>query len=300
MLLKLIYSILLLSFWHIPSKAQTQEYKSFVLEFYEATPEMQPYLDVLLSSGVIQEAVEDLNQLFLMPYPVKIVFGSGIEGPQYYQGVISMPYEFLAQNYAVLVESEYSDVPEELAIAIVDATEFVLYHEIGHAVVDILDIPILGKEEDAVDGFAAMLASIWELDDITLAAADVFEGSVYLMEEGGMKNAEASFWGRHSLDKQRMYNLFCLVHGSNPEEFKDLLSEVGMPAEESGECQYKFNRNLLSWVRMFGQYQNPNNPDDVRFGPLPQGSNFGPTSGASGYGSSSNSSPGPSGWILVK
>lgn len=291
---------MLVSCLQLQSTAQDQEYKSFILEFYEATPEMQPYLDVLLASGVIQEAVEDLNQLFLMPYPVKIVFGSGIPGPQYYQGVINMPYEFLAQNYAVLVESDYSDITEELAIAIVDGTEFVLYHEIGHAVVDILDIPILGKEEDAVDGFAAMLASIWELDDITLAAADVFEGSVYLMEAGGMNNAEASFWGRHSLDKQRMYNLFCLVHGSKPKEFSDLLIEVGMPAEQSDECQYKYNRNLRSWVRMFGQYQNPYYPDQINFGPLQGANAYSSGGGASGYGSGGGGSLSSSGWTLLR
>ena len=149
MMKRILYFILFICCLQLQASAQNQEYKSFILEFYEASPEMQPYFEVLVSSGVIQEAVDDLNQTFVMPYPVRIVFGSGIPGPQYSPGVINMPYEFLAQNYAVLVESEYSDIPEDLAEAIVDATEFVLYHEIGHAMVDILNIPILGKEEDA-------------------------------------------------------------------------------------------------------------------------------------------------------
>ena len=38
----------------------------------------------------------------------------------------------------------------------INNTWFVLYHEMGHMLIDQLGIPVLGREEDAVDNVAAM------------------------------------------------------------------------------------------------------------------------------------------------
>lgn len=85
-----------------------------------------------------------------------------------------MPYQFLMRNDQLVDAVEYDGSDEEKIDLILNLTEFVLYHEVGHALIDMLDIPVLGKEEDAVDGFAAVLATTMDLDDVALAAADIF------------------------------------------------------------------------------------------------------------------------------
>ena len=44
----------------------------------------------------------------------------------------------------------------------------------GKTHVPMLDLPVLGKEEDAVDGFAAVMASHLDLDEVALTAATSF------------------------------------------------------------------------------------------------------------------------------
>lgn len=233
-------------------KQNNEDAQSFVLTFTQPNQQTEVYAQLLVESEVIQEAVQDLENLFALPQPIQIVFGSEIEGPQYYQGVIQMPYEFLMMNDQILTAAGTYETVEDQAIALIDVTEFVLYHEIGHALVDMLDLPILGKEEDAVDGFAALLSTTWNLDEVALATADVFDASSYLQSNSEI--SEAQFWDSHSLDEQRMFSIFCLIHGSDPQKHSTLLSDVGMPADQSNRCQYEYARIVRNWNRVLAGY----------------------------------------------
>lgn len=234
------------------SQSANETSSSFILEYYEPNAEMVDYASLIIQSEIIDEAVADLEELFNLPLPIKIVFASGIPGPQYFQGVINMPYEFLFQNHQVLAAAQYYDTDEEVAETLLNLTEFVLYHEVGHALCDVLDIPVLGREEDAVDGFAAVLSTIWDLDEVALSAADVMDASSSLA--AGTVITEAQFWDTHSLDEQRMFNIFCLIYGSDPKEHSTLLYDVGMPAEQSARCQYDYSKVYRNWGRVLDQY----------------------------------------------
>jgi len=225
---------------------------SFVLEYFEPTEETAVYAQMLIESGIIDEAVADLEGMFALPIPITIRFGPGLDGPSYFQGMISMPYEFLMQNDLILTHTNYYETGEEALAAILNTTEFVLYHEVGHALVDVLDIPVLGKQEDAVDGFAAVLSTIWELDEIALSTADILEATAML--GSGSEITDAEFWDSHSLNEQRMFAIFCLIYGSDPQEHTTLLSDVGMPAEQHDRCTIDFQYTYRSWSRMLQGY----------------------------------------------
>ncbi|MGB1209146.1 MAG: DUF4344 domain-containing metallopeptidase, partial [Paracoccaceae bacterium] len=53
---------------------------------------------------------------------------------------------------------------DEARDAFVDANVLgIFYHELGHAMIDILDLPIFGQEEDAADVASVMLIdALWE------------------------------------------------------------------------------------------------------------------------------------------
>ncbi len=229
----------------------TYEGPSFTLEYENTNSELKPYADLLKESGVFEEVMADLDVLFNLPAPVRIIFTAGKPGPQYYRGVINMPYEFMMYNDQLQQAAQYSDNREEQLDLLFDLTEFVLYHEVGHALVDMLDIPVLGKEEDAVDGFAAVLAATMELEEVALGAADIFDMGLQFADK---EISDEEFWGEHSLDEQRMFTIFCLIYGSNPEEHPKLLDEVGMPAEMRNECQRNYQETLRNWSRVLGDY----------------------------------------------
>ena len=78
--------------------SQNQPYQSFKLQFYQPTEETEIFAQYLIESGVIEDAVSDLEQTFLMPETVTINFGPGLDGPSYFQGEINMPYDFMLNN----------------------------------------------------------------------------------------------------------------------------------------------------------------------------------------------------------
>lgn len=250
--MKFILPVLTAMAMNMSGSLCAQNGQSFILEYYQPSEEMAPYAQLVIESGIFDEAIADLNDFFILPVPITIVFASGIPGPQYYQGVINMPYEFLYQNDLVLSAAEYYDNPEDMIATLLNLTEFVLYHEVGHALCDVLDVPVLGKEEDAVDGFAAVLSTIWELDEVALSAADVFDATIIV--QSNTEIHESEFWDAHSLSEQRMYNIFCLIYGSNPQKHPTLLEDIGMPQEQGDRCQYDFSRVYRNWGRVLEAY----------------------------------------------
>ena len=231
----------------LPSSALAQ---SFELIYEEPAPGAEGAAELVITSGVFDAVVQDLEALFALPQPVPIVFKSSEEGPHYYQGVIVMPYEFIVQNDEYFAAVGYSETVEEQQDALLQLTEYVLHHEVGHALIDVLDLPVLGKEEDAVDGFAAVIASHLDLDEVALTAAASFDIQSQMSQEFAM----AEFWDSHSLNEQRMFTIVCLIYGSNPEKHTELLGAVGMPAEEGPRCQQDYVQTARSWSRVLGEY----------------------------------------------
>lgn len=144
--------------------------------------------------------------------------------------VMSMPLPAAADGAAEFVEGN------------VLAT---LYHEIGHAVIDVLDLPVLGREEDAADSLASvMIHSMWEEEQarsVTLATALSF----IAIAEG---EDEPVFWGVHGTNNQRFYNTVCLFYGADPDNREDFATELGLPEERAATCPEEFVLADESWT----------------------------------------------------
>lgn len=135
--------------------------------------------------------------------------------------------------------------------AIMGAIIDVFLHEAGHALFDYLDIPILGREEDAADQVAAyMLLSLGRQDTPQLVAGIVY---IYLNEAGirdflTLKRKRLRIVDHkqhadvHSLPLQRMYNTLCLAYGANPALFKEAVERGALPADRAEGCVDEFQQ----------------------------------------------------------
>jgi len=90
--------------------------------------------------------------------------------------------------------SQYAAGPDPKVL--VALTSFVSMHEIGHALVDVLGLPVTGREEDAVDQFAVLtLFDDNEGSDLVIAASTFFANSLNQPVFGQLKFAD-----EHSLE----------------------------------------------------------------------------------------------------
>ena len=82
----------------------------------------------------------------------------------------------------------------------------VFYHELGHAVIETMQVPIFCQEEDAADVFSILLIDeIFEPESANIIAYDAAFG----FHAEAQENAPV-FWDVHGPDEQRYYNLVCI------------------------------------------------------------------------------------------
>lgn len=123
---------------------------------------------------------------------------------------------------------------------------FVLLHELGHGLVDLYEIPVLGREEDAADRFATWWLSPDGKEDGTDAIAAV-EWWLASAKANGQKREELAWWDEHGIDEQRGYQIACLLYGADPETMGPLAGRLGLPKARRDSCVPEAARNAASW-----------------------------------------------------
>jgi hypothetical protein len=124
--------------------------------------------------------------------------------------------------------------------AFAGALTFILYHELGHALVDILDLPVTGREEDVADQLASYFFS--------MAPGNVVYAADYFRESG--RGSRTPFYDAHSLGEQRFYNLVCWYYGSDPEAHKWVVSQGHLPEDRAKYCPQEHRTMQRAWARL--------------------------------------------------
>lgn len=137
-----------------------------------------------------------------------------------------------------------------------DAAQFVtsnvistFYHELGHALIDVLDLPVLGKEEDAADALSAVLTHyIWEEEAATQITYDTALAFSFFAEDP--EGWDSAFADTHSLNQQRYYTLVCLFYGADPKGRQAVADELELPEERAAWCEDEFAMADDSWAAL--------------------------------------------------
>ena len=205
---------------------------------------------------LFEDIAKDLNDDLALPKDVPVVLGECGEVNAYYDPEsksIYMCYELVQDISEIFANIAKSD--EELDKAVVDTTSFIFYHEMGHALVDILDLPTTGKEEDAVDGLSTLV--------LTRAGEEgedaAINGAVWFFKRGEKsKVSKLALADEHALDEQRYYNVLCWIYGKNPERNSYLVEEEYLPEERAGGCASEYAQIESSWGRLLSPYYKTN------------------------------------------
>ena len=82
---------------------------------------------------------------------------------------------------------------------------FVLGHEIGHALISELGIPVVGREEDGADSFAALMAILSSDAYGGPRAAECCTGWFIQRPARPSRSVEMVYYDEHGMDLQRAY-----------------------------------------------------------------------------------------------
>jgi hypothetical protein len=218
----------------VASTAASAPSHRFRVEYVKPRSSGEATLQSLVKLSRLSDVMAALSRRFILPRDVTIVVTPGSKGPYYdpARSAIVLNDDFSALVLNVF-SREYPKISQyRLGVLFASVEYFVLFHEIGHAFVRMYDLPILGKEEDAVDAISTVFMTEFVRNggQIALAAADLFG---YLGSHHG-RYGTVDFADEHSLDLQRMYDIACLVYGSDEKKW----ARVGafIPAERRARC----------------------------------------------------------------
>ena len=124
---------------------------------------------------------------------------------------------------------------------------FVLYHEMAHLLVHQLGLPVLGREEDAADNMASWTLLHQGTPAAEKVLADAARGWLLSGLVYGAELDDTDFYDNHSLDRQRAFQIVCLMVGSDAQAFGPIANAYAIDPGRQDTCpdDYRLvNRSL--------------------------------------------------------
>jgi hypothetical protein len=196
-------------------------------------PRSQATLDRLRKRQVLEELAMFLSPLRL-PRVLRIRTKScGVVNAFYDRSewAISLCYEFYEhlEQIAPQTKSPQGFTRDEVIVGgFIDA----IFHELGHALFDILQVPVFGREEDAADQLSAFLMLQFGQD----VARTTIQGAAFTYLNNRNPRSRAEYADEHGTDAQRFFNYLCLAYGGEPDAFRDFVDNGVLPKARANGC----------------------------------------------------------------
>lgn len=140
------------------------------------------------------------------------------------------------------------------------------YHELAHALIDVMDLPVLGQEEDAADVFSVVMVDrLFEEDEAVAINGGAARGFEVDADVRRGKGREWDWADEHGPDMQRYYNIVCLTYGGAPERREDFAKKMELPDERAEICESEFMLAKESWAPVIKRIEDAKSGEPVSF-----------------------------------
>lgn len=149
------------------------------------------------------------------------------------------------------------------------AVRGIMLHESAHALIGLLDLPLVGPEEDVADEFAAMVTiagaqrselghrNALALVDTSFTFWNLFKqnaamniGSLQVFDSTNLEDYDS-----HSPDIRRAFHTLCLLYGAFPERYGMVPERVGMTPGDAAHCVDDYQRKARAWERILAPHR---------------------------------------------
>jgi hypothetical protein len=204
----------------------------------------------LKSKRPMDAIIKEFNETLNLPNNIQVIFDECKEENAFYDTEtqkITICYELISK-YVASIDQNIS-----LTEKIQQATAFTLFHELGHALVDQLDLPITGKEENAVDEFAMIML----LDSENEKAIDLVVEGVLQFYYDSLDEESIDFTDVHAPSKERYFDLLTLYIGVH--DIKDMKTWIGkdddqLPVERAEGASDEYEKKRDSWDKLLAEH----------------------------------------------
>lgn len=204
--------------------------------------EKQPYL------AAVPRALE---QFLEMPRPLKVLFSEAGGATASYSPAdhsVTVGYEIYATLVNTFIQAGHS--PGK-AVQLADAAlVHILLHQLGHAVIGELELPVTGDEEDCADEFAILLSSnaLGSVGRKMALASVEFFGIL-----GGDAQVEKlPFWDEHSLNRRRYLTILGELNAAFPQGVPGVEEELS--GARLAQAKREYPRKVVAWMRQLSPH----------------------------------------------
>ncbi len=218
----------------------------FVFKHLPAKQDKYKPYEALFDHGRLPSLIGVL-EIIKLPRSVPIVtLECGVANAFYTQQhhAVVLCYELADDFYTKFRKIGSSD--ELASNQTLNALTFVLLHEMGHGVVSELELGVTGGEEDTVDDLAALLLvdakqPRWAIDGAL---------SMAMLDAGG----KPPYFDEHSIGEQRFYNITCIVFGSDPGAYTELVEKKILPERRAARCGKEYAQKNKAWETLLADH----------------------------------------------
>lgn len=189
-----------------------------------------------------QAVGKELNDTFVLPRNLPVIFGDIGQANAFYspdKHVIVVGYEMFEE--LAKVYRPMSSTNEELGGNLLGGIFFIFFHEFGHALIGELGLPTVGREEDAVDEFSALLLA----DDANGQSALISASSFFAATASDP--TPQAYFDEHSLNLQRVSTILTILHAANPKVYGPICLQLGIPERTLQRAEIDYPKKQKAW-----------------------------------------------------
>jgi hypothetical protein len=211
--------------------------------------------------------LEKLQQ-FLAPFRlprallVKVAGCDGDANAFYENDAITVCYEYIAQLWKIMPkETTLAGVTplDALAGPLIDTC----LHEFAHALFEMLELPVLGREEDAADQVSAYI--MLQLGKVEARRLIGGVAHAYQTEAEAVTAPPAMthFADVHGTPAQRFYNVLCIAYGADKQVFGYVVERGYLPKERAEDCEDEYRQVARAYEKLIGPHVDPSRAKKV-------------------------------------
>jgi hypothetical protein len=246
-----------------PARGRSKGRITIVYQDHAIQPENRDAMKKIMDSGVFERMADRLTKAVALPHDLQVVITDNvpkdIDNPttEDFGRRIIWPAGFSRQTHDILNEFlpeviRDKGAPKTISqenftadVLNVWGNQFILGHELGHAVIHQLNLPLTGLEEVSADGFATLFTVI---DNETgpnaaLGAAVLFDAMASKRPDLTMED----FSSDHAVIQQRVYNFLCSALGSDPRRLQPLVTDGYIPESRAMLCGKEWAQLNYGW-----------------------------------------------------
>ena len=256
-----------------PAQAKGNGRAMIVYQDDTIQPENQVAMKKIMDSGVFERMADRLTKAVALPHDIQVVITDnlpkGIDDPttELDGRRIFWPAAFSKETLDVLLEFLPEVVRDKGTPKVISkenftadvlnvwSNQFILGHELGHAVIHQLNLPLTGLEEDSADGFATFF-TVNDKD----TGPDAALGAAVLFDAMGSKRPNLTiedFSSDHAVILQRVYNFVCSALGSDSERLRYLVTDGYIPESRAMLCAKEWTQLNYGWWTMLEPHLTP-------------------------------------------